>query len=268
MNGEVIEIKNAEVVEAINKSEIDVQIATAKQYPRDITRVLNEIETLATMDQETAEDCFYVLERGGSTIEGLSVRMTEIIAHAWTNLRIQKRIVANDGKMITAEGVCLDLERNVAICTQVSRRITDKYGKTYSADMQVMTGNAASSIAFRNAVLAVVPKAITKQVIERVKKVALGKSIDMQTGRQNVIKHFAQVGVKEAQLLEYLEVKNKDEIDKEMLFKLRGIANAIKEGTTTAKEAILMPIEEKKKEKKATQETNSAKSKVEAAMAQ
>lgn len=37
---EVIEIKQADVLQAINKSEIDIQVATAKQYPRNIPDVI------------------------------------------------------------------------------------------------------------------------------------------------------------------------------------------------------------------------------------
>lgn len=158
MSNEIIEIQQAEMLQAINRSEVDVQVSTAKQYPRNLPEVLNKILTYATMDTETAEDCFYVLKRGGSTIEGLSVRMSEIIAGAWGNLRVQTRIIGNDGKTITAQGVCHDLETNVAVSVEVKRRITDKYGKTFSEDMQVVTGNAASAIAYRNAVLKVVQR--------------------------------------------------------------------------------------------------------------
>lgn len=153
------------------------------------------------MDQETAEDCFYVLRRkdkdgNDSVIEGLSVRMAEIIANAWTNLRVATRIIGNDGRMITAQAVCHDLETNVAVCKEVKRSIVTKKGYTFSQDMQVVTGNAAASIALRNAVLTVIPKAVTKRIINNVKKVALGQSIDLETSRQNVIQYFAKLGVR------------------------------------------------------------------------
>lgn len=169
---EIIQIQQAEMLQAINRSEVDMQVSTAKQYPRELPKVLNQIATYATMDTETASECFYVLRRqgdnGGSAIEGLSVRMAEIIAGAWGNLRVQTRIIGNDGKTITAQGICHDLETNVAVSVEVKRRITDKHGRTYSEDMQVVTGNAASAIAFRNAVLKVVPKAVTKKVIAKI----------------------------------------------------------------------------------------------------
>ena len=197
---EIIEIKQADIIQAVNRAEIDIQVATAKQYPRDINNTLNKIATYATMDKETAEDCFYVLRRKGSNgqdsvIEGLSVRMAEIIAGCWGNIRVQTRIVGNDGKMITAQAICHDLETNFAVSKEVKRRITDRNGRTFSEDMQVVTGNAAASIAFRNAVLAVIPKAVTKKVINEVKQVALGQAIDLETARTNCLQNFAKAGV-------------------------------------------------------------------------
>lgn len=268
---EIINVNEAGMLEAINRSEVDMQIATAKQYPRDINQVLNTISTLAKMDTETAQDCFYVLRRSGamgaSTIEGLSVRMAEIIASSWGNLRIQTRIIGNDGKTITAQGVCHDLQTNVAVSVEVKRRITDKMGKTYSEDMQVVTGNAASAIAFRNAVLKVVPKAVTKRVIEDVKKVALGQALDLETSRQNAIAAFGKLGVTEQQLLEYLEVKSRDEIDQQGVYTLRATMNAIKEGTTTIQETFIKAAEEKKTAQKAVEKAKEVQQVVEAAKA-
>lgn len=242
MENEIIEIRQSDMLTAINRAEVDIQISTAKRYPREVSRVLNQIKTYATMDMETAEDCFYALRRGkgsdAQVIEGISVRLAEIIAGAWGNLRVQTRIIGNDGKTITAQAVCHDLESNLAVSLEVKRRITDKYGRTYSEDMQVVTGNAASAIAYRNAVLKVVPKAVTKKVVNEIKQVALGQSIDLETRRQRLVQYFAQIGVMQSELLAYCEVKTIDQIDTEMVFELRGLANAIKEGTTTIKETF------------------------------
>ena len=272
-NAEIIEVKQADVLQALNRAEIDIQIATAKQYPRDINAVLNKIATYATMDRETAEDCFYVLRREDkqgnvNVIEGLSVRMAEIIAGAWGNLRVQARIIGNDGRQITAQAICHDLETNFAVSKEVKRSIVTKKGYTFSEDMQVVTGNAACSIALRNAVLTVIPKAVTKRIINEVKQVALGQSIDLEQSRQNVIQYFAKLGVKQEQLFLYLGVKSAQEIDKQKIFELRATANAIKEGTTTVEECFVKPALEAKKEAQAEAKGKDAKSRAEAAIAQ
>ncbi len=272
-NLEIVEVKQAEMLSALNRSEVDIQIATAKQYPRDLKATLNKIETYATMDKETAEDCFYVLRRKNSdgsdqVINGLSVRMAEIIAGAWGNLRVATRIIGNDGRMITAQAVCHDLETNFAVSKEVKRSIMTKSGKTYSQDMQVVTGNAAASIAFRNAVLAVIPKAVTKKVINAVKEVALGQSIDLETSRQKMLEYFKSLGVTQEQLFFYVGAKCIDDIDKQAVFELRATANAIKEGTTTAKEAFIDPYVQAQAQKEADAKTDTAKGKAAAAIAQ
>ena len=272
MENEIIEVKQSEMLTAINRAEVDIQIATAKQYPRDVNAVLNKIATYATMDKETAEDCFYQLKRkdanGDDTlIEGLSVRMAEIIAGAWGNLRVQTRIIGNDGKMITAQAVCHDLETNFAVSKEVKRSIVTKKGYTYSQDMQVVTGNAASSIAFRNAVLTVVPKAVTKRIIDEVRKVALGQDIDLEQRRQNIIGYFGKLGVTQQQLFDYLGISKVEEIDKQRVFELRATANAIKEGTTTVQETFVRPAAQAEKQAKGEKAVKTAQDKAAAAIA-
>ena len=268
---EIVQVNQAEMLQAINRSEVDMQISTAKAYPRDVQAAIKRIEDLASLDRETAEDCFYVLRRSGAagqtTIEGLSVRMAEIIAGAWGNLRVQARIIGNDGKTITAQAVCHDLETNFAVSVEVKRRITDKNGKTYSEDMQVVTGNAACAIAFRNAVLKVVPKAITKKAINNIKQVALGKALDVETSRQNCIANFAKIGVTTEMLCQYLDIKSAEEIGKEQIFELRATWNAIKEGTTSVQETFVQPQEEKRIAEKAKSKAQGAKERAQQAIA-
>lgn len=245
---EVMTVNNIETLTALTKGEIDAQIATAKQYPRNLARVLNNIETLATMDEDVAGSCFYALRRQGKIIEGASVRMAEIVASSWGNLRTQARIIANDGKTITAQGVCHDLETNTAISVEVKRRITDKNGKTYNEDMQIMTGNAACAIALRNAVFKVVPAALIKKTIDKAKKVSLGESMTLETSRAKMLAYFNTIGVEEKQILDYLSISKVDEIDIDMVVELRGLATAIKEGTTTVKEAFEPKVDPQKAE--------------------
>ena len=172
--------------------------------------------------------------------------MAEIIASNWGNLRVATRIIGNDGKTITAQGLCHDLQSNVAVSNETKRKITDKQGRTYSEDMQVVTGNAACAIAFRNAVLKVVPKAVLKKVIEEVRKMALGKSIDLETARQNAIAYFAKQNVTEEQILAYLGRDSREAITQEDVYTLRATLNAIKEGTTSIAETFGKAIEDKK----------------------
>jgi hypothetical protein len=154
--------------------------------------------------------------------------------------------VGNDGKMTTAQGVCHDLESNYAVSTEVKRRITDKSGRTFSEDMQVVTGNAACAIAMRNALFKVVPAALVKKVIDKAKKVSLGESMTLETSRAKMLQYFKTIGVEENQILDYLSIEKVEEINTDMVIELRGLANAIKEGTTTVREAFSPKIDAQK----------------------
>lgn len=118
--------------------------------------------------------------------------------------------------------------------------------------MQVVTGNAACAIAMRNAVMKVVPSALIKKVLTKAKKVSLGQSMTLESSRQNMMQYYAKIGVDEKHILDYLSVSKVDEIDTDMVVELRGLANAIKDGTTTIQETFFpkktTPVEETKEE--------------------
>ena len=225
-------------LDVIIKSEIDIQITTAKAYPRSLKAFKAKALAMATLDMQTAEMCFYTLPRGGKTIEGPSVRLAEIVSSAWCNIRSAARIIGNDRKTITAQAICHDLENNVSITIEVKRRITDKFGKTYNEDMQVVTGNAASSIALRNAIFKVIPMAYTKEIYEQVKKVAAGDLATLEDRRVKALKHFKDMGVGYDRIYSVLGVNSDLDIDQDGLLKLIGLANALRDGDTTLEEAF------------------------------
>src|SRR3954462_11756172 len=118
----------ASALESLERASVDIQISTAHKYPRSLTVVKRRMMDLATLDEETAESCFYKLNRQGKSIEGPSIRLAEIAASSFGNLRYGARVIANDGKQITAQGFCHDLESNVMSTIEVKRRITGRDG--------------------------------------------------------------------------------------------------------------------------------------------
>lgn len=232
------QISSSQQLTAANAAEVDVQIATAHKYPRNVAQCLQSIEFLACNDPETAASCMYHLKRGDGDIEGLSVRMAEIIASQWRNLRVAARVVSNDGRFVTVEAVAHDLETNVAVCTQTQRRITKSNGQTYSDDMQMVTTNAALAIARRNAVLQVVPKAVTAPIIARVKAAISGKAKAEHSPEvvAKMVAYLGEQGVSVAQMLAYLERPSLDAVTADDVLTLRAVANAVKEGSTSWEE--------------------------------
>lgn len=240
----------AGTVALLNKSEIDTQIATAHKYPRSIKRFRDETLQMVTLSENVAESCIYALPRGDKTIEGPSARFAEIIASSWGNCRAGARVVSDNGEFITAQGVFHDLERNVAITYEVQRRIVDSNGKRYKADMIGVTGNAASSIALRNAILKGIPKAFWDDMYNAARRTVMGDVKTLANRRADAIKAFMAFGVNQDQILAKLEIQGIEDISLDHLVILRGLLTAIREGDTTPEQAFYAAKEDGKQEAK------------------
>lgn len=223
----------AEALQATIKAEIDIQIATAKAYPRNLKAFRDNALTLATLDEKTAGDCYYRLPRGGKTLEGPSIRLAEIVASSWGNLRTAARITAIDRETLTAQASCHDLETNIATTKEVRRRITNSKGGRYNDDMITVTANAAMSIAVRNAIFAVVPFAHVKPIFDAAKLVSLGKGKSFAQQRDSALKHWRGQKVTDERLCSALCLASIDDLSVDDLITLRGYFTAIKEGEAT-----------------------------------
>lgn len=228
-----INIVAHDALSLITKAEIDTQIATAKAFPRSLKMFHDRALSMATLTEDIAASCSYSLPRGGKTLEGPSVRMAEIVVSSFGNIRSGARVIANDGKTITAQGICHDLETNNCVTVEIKRRITDKYGKTFNDDMQTVTGNAACAIAFRNAVFKVVPAALCQDIYDKAKEVARGTAETLVVRRDKAIDYFNSIGVKNEQIISVLEIKKIEDIDLDKLSILTGMKAAIKNGEAT-----------------------------------
>lgn len=217
---------------------IDAQVSTARKFPRSITTFIRRATEMATLTPEIAASCVYALPRGGKAIEGPSVRMAEIIAHAWGNLRIQAGATENDSKYITARGEAWDVESNVAIAFEVRRRITKANGQTYDDDMITVTGNAAASIALRNAVFKTVPSSFWKPIYQKCRQVIAGDAKTFAVRRDDMLKAFLVVGVTTERLCASLSLKGVQDLTLDHMATLVGILNAIKEGETSIEDAF------------------------------
>lgn len=223
---------------AMARAEIDIQISTAKRYPRSLTKFKKQSMEMATLDEEVAATMFYVLPRGGKKIEGPSARLAEVVGSTWGNLRYGARIVAIGDKFLTAEGACHDLETNNAAKVEIQRRITGKDGKRFNDDMIGVTANAACSIALRQAIFKVVPFAFVKPIYDAARLCSIGKAKSMANKRAAAIEWFSKAGVSEADVLTFLDKQGIEEITDDDLITLRGVVQAIKDGDMTIEEII------------------------------
>lgn len=243
LNEEIITVEqvNADVVYQQDKAQIDIQIATAKSYPRNIKRSLDNSIAIVTMDAQTAATCNYSLPRGGKSISGPSVHLATILAQNWGNLRAESKVVEISGTQITSQAVCFDLENNLAIKVEVKRSIMTKNGRM-NDDMITVTGNAANSIAFRNAVLKVIPKAVVDKVYNAAKDTITGDISDenklIQKRKLVFDKLRDEYGITEKEVLTTIGKAAITNVTKEDLVTIIGIGQALKDGDTTVEMAF------------------------------
>lgn len=261
-------IQDPSVLSTLVGTEIDLAISTAKKYPRDLERAIKNVRAMALSSAAIAESCIYGLARKqkdkktgkmvNKIIQGPSVRLAEIVASQLGNMRSGARVISNDGRMIIAQGFCHDLETNNFNALEVRRRITTTEGRTYSEDMQIITGNAACKIAFRNAVFTVNPGALFQEIIEELIVKNRGTIIELPKRRENAMKWFSQRGVTDIQIFEFFDIKNLDQLDLEKMEILSGMKASINNGEFTV-EDLFPPIPNakgKNKADKATEETD------------
>jgi len=241
---------DATALATITKSEMQTAIEIAKAYPRSISKFQREVRDLACLNEAVAEECLYALPRTDKdgkkvNIEGPSIRMAEIVMSAWGNCRVLTRVLDTSGDVVVAQGIFMDLERVNIVSREISRRITNKHGQRYSADMVAVTSNAAASIAARNAILAGIPKAIWNEAYEEAKKVAVGTLETLEHRRAGAMQYLAGKGVVEARVFAALDkedhpVHGLDDIGLEQLATLRGLVASIKTEESTVLQAFPM----------------------------
>jgi hypothetical protein len=201
---------------------------------------------MAISTPEIAQSCFYVLppRRGmAEKIEGPSVRLAEIAAGAWGNLRCEARISDIGERTVTGQGTVWDMQRNVLIRCETSVRIITKEGRRYSDDMIVTNGNAAASKAFRNAVFKVVPYAYIQEIFLECMRVAATSNGGIDQAKRDWINLFVRQGISEQQVLDMLETDSVEDMGLDNITTLQGLHTALSEGQTTLEQVFPEALE-------------------------
>lgn len=242
--------------EALQRGEIDVQVATARRYPRRLDRFVSRANAAVIVDHETAHSCTYCIPRGGKVITGPSIHFARILASLWGNIRIGTRIVSLErpnGKDVTAivvQGVSLDLETNTARAVEV-RKVTTSTKRTnvagvpvetivpYTEDMVNQTIAAAQSIAERESILRQIPKGLWGPIWEKARE--FSRKTDerpLRLRQENAWRHFEKLGVSKDAFLRTAGVTGLYSISEEDLENLEYLAAAIEDREVTVAEVF------------------------------
>lgn len=242
---EVLAPVSSSAIESITRGEIDIQISTAKRYPRSISEFKNKALAMVSIDEQTAESCFYSRPVGKDPqtgkqkyAEGMSVRLAEIVAACYGNIRHGSFIVSQTDRQVVARGFAHDVESNVAATCEAVEATIKRDGRPYDERMRVVIAKAALAKADRDAIFKIVPRALCRVLEDTARKVAIGDAQSIERRRVAALQWAGKLGVTEARVFSALGVKGADDITGEHIKTLLGLKTALQDGDITVEEAF------------------------------
>lgn len=210
------------------------QVLMAKQFPRDQIQSRENIME-ACKRQRLAETAIYSYPRGGSRVEGPSIRMAEMFAQNWGN--IDYGIVELEKKkgesvmMAYCHDIQTNTRRQVAFVVPHVRysRAKGNTELTDPRDIYEMVANMGAR-RLRACILGIIPGDIIEEAIEQCNKTLNGSSDEPFIDRiKKMVSAFKEIGVSQAMLEERLGHKMDASLPTEIV-QLRKIYKSLQDG--------------------------------------
>lgn len=238
---EVKSVKPVALVE-IARSGMDVQIETARKFPRSVDTFVRNLRSEALMNGVVARSMFYAKPQGGGKdpILGPSARFAESVGRNWGNVRVESQMGEVGRRTVRAWGVAWDLETNYAIRVEVARGIRTKKGARYPDHLIVTTAMAAQSIARRNAILNVATALFWRPIYEETLRLSTGEDGTRSTTSiiKDELEAWLMLGVREPEVLKIANAEGKADLLGRKLAYLQGVRTSIEEGDLTVNDLL------------------------------
>jgi hypothetical protein len=225
-------------LEAREIAEMQAAYIIAKKFPRD--RNVSEVNIYeACKSHSFAEKAIYAYPKGNGLVTGPSIRLAEVIAQCWGNIKFGvKELSRNNGSSLV-EVFAIDLQTNtvkpMVFTVPHTREKRDKktglmikIPLTDDRDIYEIVANMASR-RLRNCILAILPSVIVKNAVKQCEETMESSEIPMTERIQIMVKKFHDQGIK----VEHLEKRLGHKLDATIaseLVTLHGIYKSIKDG--------------------------------------
>ena len=233
-----IQVIMPSALEALQRAEVDIAIATAKKYPRDIAHAIKTAKELALRNAKIAATCNYALPRGGKKLVGPSVHFARIVNYAWRNSTAVSRVIGCDRANAHLQGVFHDLESNVRVGFEMDWPVQPPHTDTVARwnDQMNLAKRAGAAVALRTAIFNVIPLVLFEDIAEEAKRVALGGGKTFAEQRSNAISVCKELGITQPMIYRALEVGGLESINTDHLIWLHAALQSIRDGTLTREE--------------------------------
>ena len=225
----LIEVEAARAVE-----EVQAALVIAKKFPRDYNESLARI--IEACKRETlAEDALYAYPKGGTTVEGPSIRLAEVLAQNWGNLAFGVRELSQVEGESKVQSFCWDMETNVRsekAFTVLHARYSREKGMTDLTDPREVYEHVANSAArrLRACVLSIIPGDIVEMAVRQCRAtLAAGGGGPIKDRVSDMLKAFQKNFKVSKVMIEKRLGHNIDAIREEELVTLRSIYKSLQD---------------------------------------
>lgn len=221
-----------EVAQSRAQHEVQAAFVIAKKFPRDEFAAIQKIMK-ACKRHSLAEKAIYMYPRGGTQVEGPSIRLAEAIASSWGNIDCGVREVSQSNGVSVAEAYAIDLETNTRVTKtfHVKHERHTKKGVTKLKDTRDIYELVANQGArrLRACILGVIPGDIVEEATYQCRKTLESSDEPIEQRIKRMVNAFDELGVK----IEHLEKRlghNLDVTTAHELVTLQSIYRSIKDG--------------------------------------
>jgi hypothetical protein len=217
-------------------TEAQAAVMVAKRFPRDEMEVLDKI-LISCQRPALAESALYSYSKGGTAINGASIRMAETLIRLWGNASYGLRELESKPNESVIEAFAVDYETNVRQVKvfTVKHERTAK-GKTVAlTDSRDRYENLANFGArrLRACILGLIPSDIVESAIEQVEETLKAKADTSPEAMKKMVEKFGDYNVTKEQIEKRIQ-RRIDAITPAQVVSLRKIFNSLKDAMSTA----------------------------------
>ena len=248
---EIAQVPTNQVMETVSASReiasIQGMVFMAKQFPRNeqvaISRILKSCERVGLAAQAA-----YSYPKGGTQVEGPSIRLAEALAQSWGNMDFGVRELDQTDEESVMESYAWDLETNTrqSKIFSVPHVIHTNRGDKKLTDPREIYENAANNGArrLRACILGVIPGDIVDMAVEACSKTMASNTKSDEKTLTALESAFSAIGVSRT-MIEAKIGRKFEAITVLQINQLRKNYASIKDGLTTAVECFSAPEAEK-----------------------
>lgn len=213
-----VEKENLPAMVAIEQSravqEVQAALVIAKKFPRDEVAAYSRIMK-SCLRITLAEQAVYRLPIGGKTHEGPSIRLAEVLAQAWGNIKFGIKEISRENGKSNCIAYCWDQETNtsseieftVEHWIEVGKAPAPKTKKAVTDPVEIdrlIANRGARKL--RNCILNVIPGDIVEEAVKACKKTVANGGGEPLTDRiRKMVAAFQEISVSQQMLEERLK---------------------------------------------------------------